>query len=83
MNSWKIIAAGASLASGVVANKLVDAVWKVAFHKDRPDEEDLTEPIRDVVVFAIVSAAVSAVLNQVFLRRTAKWYGLEAKREQD
>ena len=73
---WKVMTVGASLVSGVVANKMVDVIWHTAFHKSRPKGDDLTEPLRDAIVFAVVSSTVAAVVNQVVMRRTAKWYGL-------
>ena len=73
---WKIVSAGAGIVSGILANKAADLIWKVLFRRDHPQEDDYTEPARDALVFAAVSAAVVAIVNQVVMRRTAKWYGL-------
>lgn len=74
---WKIISAGAGALSGFLANKLADGIWKVAVGRDRPDEEDYTEPLRDVIVFSVVSASVAAVVNQLVMRQASKWYGFD------
>ncbi|MCI1675833.1 MAG: DUF4235 domain-containing protein [Ancrocorticia sp.] len=80
---WKAVSAGAALISGFVANKAVDAIWKFGFHKDHPHEDDFTEPLRDVLVFAVVSAVVGSVVNQLVMRKTARWYGLDKKAATD
>lgn len=74
---WKVVSAGAGILSGLVANKAVDLVWKLVFHRDKPNQEDYTEPLRDALVFSLVSAGVASVVNQLVLRKTAKWYGLD------
>ena len=45
--------------------------------REHPQEDDFTEPMRDVIVFSIVSAVVGVVVNQLLMRPTAKWYGLD------
>ena len=45
--------------------------------REHPHEDDYTEPMRDVIVFSIVSAVVGVVVNQLLMRPTAKWYGLD------
>ncbi|MCF2706145.1 DUF4235 domain-containing protein [Arcanobacterium haemolyticum] len=74
---WKIVSAGAGIVSGIIANKLVDVAWKLTFKRDSPNAEDVTEPMRDAIVFAVVSASVGAVVNQLVMRKTAKWYGMD------
>ncbi len=74
---WKVVSAGAGILSGIVANKLVDVVWRAILRRDHPNAEDVTEPLRDAIVFSIVSASVGAVVNQLVMRRTAQWYGVE------
>ncbi|MGO1637852.1 DUF4235 domain-containing protein [Ancrocorticia populi] len=74
---WKVISAGAGVFSGFLANKLADGIWKVAVGRDHPQEDDYTEPLRDAIVFSVVSAAVAAVVNQLVMRQASKWYGLD------
>ncbi|MGO1590767.1 MAG: DUF4235 domain-containing protein [Ancrocorticia sp.] len=78
---WKIISAGAGIVSGFLANKLADGIWKVAVGRDHPNEEDYTEPLRDALVFSVVSASVAAVVNQLVMRQASKWYGLDRAAE--
>lgn len=71
---WKIVSTGAGILSGIVANKAVDLLWK-ATGRVKPNTEDPSEPLRDAIVFAVVSASVSAILNEVVVRKAATWYG--------
>ena len=75
---WKIVSAGAGIVSGIIANKVVDVVWKGIAGRTRPEADDLSEPLRDALVFGIVSAAVGAVVSELVVRRAAKWYGFES-----
>lgn len=74
---WKVMSAGVGIVSGYLANKIADGVWKAVVGREHPHEDDYTEPLRDVIVFSIVSAVVSVVINQLLMRPTAKWYGLD------
>ncbi|MBE6484498.1 MAG: DUF4235 domain-containing protein [Actinomycetaceae bacterium] len=75
---WKVVSAGAGIVSGLVANKAVDVLWKGITGKQSPREDDnLIDPLREVLVFSVISAAVGAAINQVVIRRTAKWYGMD------
>ena len=73
---WKLVSAGAGIVSGIIANKAVDVVWKSVSGRARPEENDFSEPLRTALVFSVVSATVGAVVNELVLRRAARWYGL-------
>ena len=74
---WRVVSAGVGIVSGYQANKIADGVWKAVVGREHPHEDDYTEPMRDVIVFSIVSAVVGVVVNQLLMRPTAKWYGLD------
>ena len=74
---WRVVSAGVGIVSGYLANKIADGVWKAVVGREHPHEDDYTEPMRDVIVFSIVSAVVGVVVNQLLMRPTAKWYGLD------
>ncbi|MFT3943910.1 MAG: DUF4235 domain-containing protein [Ancrocorticia sp.] len=74
---WKVVSAGVGIVSGYLANKIADGIWKAVVGREHPHEDDYTEPLRDVLVFSIVSAVVGVVVNQLLMRPTAKWYGLD------
>ncbi len=74
---WKVVSAGAGIFSGFLANKIADGVWKAVVGREHPQEDDYTEPLRDALVFSLVSACVGAVVHQLIMRSTAKWYGLD------
>ena len=73
---WKLVSAGAGIVSGIIANKAVDVVWKSVSGRARPEEDDFSEALRTALVFSVVSAAVGAVVNELVMRRAARWYGL-------
>ncbi|MFT0847723.1 DUF4235 domain-containing protein [Actinomycetaceae bacterium L2_0104] len=74
---WKLVSAGAGIVSGFLANKIADGVWKAVVGREHPQEDDYTEPLRDTLVFSLVSAVVGVVVNQLVTRSAAKWYGLD------
>ena len=72
---WKVVSAGGGVLSGIVANKIVDVVWKGISGREIPDSEDPNAPLVDAVIFAVVSAGVAAAVSQLTQRQAAKWYG--------
>lgn len=73
----KLINLALGAASGLIAEKCVDLLWRGITHRESPNAEDPTEPLRDVLVFTVVSSVVSAVLNELTVRKVASW---QAKR---
>lgn len=76
---WKLVSASAGIVSGIIANKGADVLWKTLSGKSKPVAQDPNEPLRDAIVFAVVSAAVGAIVNEVIVRKAAAWYGLGKK----
>lgn len=74
---WKVVSAGAGIVSGFLANKIADGLWRAVVGREHPQEDDYTEPLRDALVFSLVSAVVGSLVNQLIMRSTAKWYGLD------
>lgn len=73
---WKLVSAATGAVSGFIANKVVDLIWNGALGKTTPGN-DPTEPLRDTVVFAVVSAMVGSFVNTLTTRKAAQWYGAE------
>lgn len=73
----KLVNLAVGVATGFVAEKCVDLLWRGITHRHSPQADDPTDPLRDVLVFTVVSAVVSAVLNELTVRKVAAW---QAKR---
>lgn len=70
---FKIMATLVSLGAGFAASKLVDGVWTKATGNQPPkDSDDLDNSLRSVLVFAVVSAAISAVIQSLAKRGAQK-----------
>lgn len=68
----KLLATAVSLGAGFVGSKLVDTVWeKSTGNKPPKDGSDLESSLRSALTFALISSAVSAII-QVLTSRTTK-----------
>lgn len=69
----KLLGTAISIGAGIVATKLVDAVWeKSTGNKPPKDATDLEQSLRDTLVFALVSATVGAVIQTLAQRYTQR-----------
>ncbi|MCG2623211.1 DUF4235 domain-containing protein [Arthrobacter sp. I2-34] len=67
----KALGTGVSIGAGLLASKLLDVVWKRATGKDSPKkDDDMENSLRSVLVFAVVSGAVSAIIRVLSQRGT-------------
>lgn len=72
---WKLLAAGAGLAAGVVAQKLTDGTWRfVSGHESPANPEDPDIDWREAVAFAVFSGAVVGLSRMLANREAAKFY---------
>ncbi|MDY5584752.1 MAG: DUF4235 domain-containing protein [Arcanobacterium sp.] len=73
---WKLITMGASVGAGIVAQKVLDAVWEKGLKQTKPagDATDDDLPGLQVAVFAGVTAAVNAAVTTLVKRRVNKTY---------
>jgi hypothetical protein len=61
----KLLGTAASLGAGFASTKLVDVIWKKATGNKPPKKgEEVDQSFVQAVAFAVVSAAVSAVVAQ-------------------
>jgi len=73
---WKTVATGGSVATGLLANKVLGAVWRRARHGDDPPlnpESDETS-WAEAVAWAVVSGVVVGVARLAFRRNAAGYY---------
>ena len=73
--AWAAASALILLASGLVAERVVDAGWKAVTGRPAPQDESqvLNYRLGEVVAFAVVSGAAMSLTRQLTLRQAAKW----------
>lgn len=70
----KVVTAVATIAAGLVANKVLGVAWKgITGHEPPMDEKDGDLPVAEVVIFAAVSGALVALARVYANRGAAKW----------
>jgi hypothetical protein len=70
----KLLGTGISLLAGFVGTKLVDTVWEKSTGNKPPKghDDDIPTTLRSALTFALVSAAVSAVIQVLANRGTQR-----------
>jgi hypothetical protein len=69
---WKIAAAGAAVAAGLVVRKILVTIWRSARKSDPPaDAGDLSAPFGEVLGWAMATAVGAAVAKVVAQRGAA------------
>lgn len=70
----KLLGTGVSLLAGFAGTKLVDALWEKSTGNKPPkgDDEDVPTTLRQALTFALISAAVSSVIQVLANRGTQR-----------
>lgn len=69
----KLLGTGVSIAAGFVGTKLVNSVWeKSTGNKPPTGKEDIPTSLRSALVFALISASVSTVIQVLANRGTQR-----------
>ncbi len=70
----KLLGTGVSLLAGFAGTKAVDAVWEKATGRKPPkgDKDDVPTTLRSALTFALISAAVSAIIQVLANRGTQR-----------
>ena len=70
----KLLGTGVSLLAGFAGTKAVDAVWEKVTGRKPPkgDKEDVPTTLRSALTFALISAAVSAIIQVLANRGTQR-----------
>ena len=73
---WKIASAGSLAVAGFIADRVVDAGWKVATGHSAPRgaEEEAQANLAEVLVFAVVSGVLVTLIQRLAVKQTNKWY---------
>lgn len=74
---WKIASAASLAVAGIVADKSVDIIWKVATGRKPPrgSEEEGQAGILEIAIFGVVSGLLVALIQHFALGKANKWYG--------
>ncbi|VEI13535.1 DUF4235 domain-containing protein [Trueperella bialowiezensis] len=77
---WKLMSAGISAAAGAAANAIASQVWEKGLHKQTPKDDDdmLDLPLKEVVLFTLVTTLVHTTITTFVKRKAANWYGAKA-----
>lgn len=72
---WKLTKAGATMAAGFLAERLISAAWKSATGNKPPEDPENPETkLGQAVTYAAISAAVVAVVRVFATRAAGKAY---------
>lgn len=70
---FKLLGTGVSIGAGFAGTKLVNALWeKTTGNKPPKGNDDMEASLRSALTFALISAAVSAIIQVVAARGTKR-----------
>ncbi|MEO5983112.1 MAG: DUF4235 domain-containing protein [Pedococcus sp.] len=65
---------GSAVLAGIVANKLVTAIWKKTGKDSTLDPRDPRTPLRDAVAFAALTGLAVGAARVLMTRKAAQYY---------
>ncbi len=71
---WRVLGTGSAILAGVVANKVVTAIWKKAGRDAILDPRDPRTPWKDAVAFAALTGLAVGATRVVVTRKAAQFY---------
>jgi hypothetical protein len=71
---WRVIGPGAAVLAGIVANKLVETVWKRANPNEALDPRDPRAPLFEAVAFAALTGLAVGAARVIVIRKAAQYY---------
>ncbi len=71
---WRVIGTGSAVLAGVLANKLVTAVWKKAGRDSEIDPRDPRTPWVEALSFAAVTGLAVGSARLLATRKAAQYY---------
>ncbi|UKA62543.1 DUF4235 domain-containing protein [Arthrobacter sp. FW306-04-A] len=70
---FKLLGTGVSIGAGIVGSKVVNALWeKATGNKPPKGHDDMETSLRSALTFALISAAVSTIIQVVAGRSTQR-----------
>jgi Protein of unknown function (DUF4235) len=71
---WRVLGTGSAVLAGVVANKIVIAVWKKAGRQEVLDPRDPRVPWKDALAFAALTGLATGAARVAATRKAAAYY---------
>lgn len=71
---WRVLGTGSAVLAGVVANKIVTAVWKKSGRDAVLDPRDPRTPWKDALAFAALTGLAAGAARVVMTRKAAQYY---------
>jgi hypothetical protein len=71
---WRVIGTGSAILAGVIANKVVQTVWKKAGRDEVLDPRDPRTPWKDAIAFAALTGLAVGAARVVVTRKAAEYY---------
>lgn len=75
---WKIMGIGGGVFAGIVANKVVTAIWKKTGRDAVLDPRDPRTPVVDAVLFAALTGLAAGAARTLTTRKAARYYEKQA-----
>ena len=71
---WRILGTGSAIIAGIVANKIVQKIWKTAGRDEVLDPRDPRTPWRDAILFAALTGLAVGATRVIVTRKAASYY---------
>ena len=75
---WRVMGTGGAILAGVVANKLVQQLWRKAGRDEVLDPRDPRTPARDAILFAALTGLAVGAARTLATRKAAQYYAKSA-----
>lgn len=71
---WKILGTGSAIVAGMVANKVITAVWLKAGKNDTIDPNNPENPLGEAIAFAALAGLSMGLARTITTRQMAAFY---------
>lgn len=75
---WRVLGTGSAILAGILANRIVIAVWKKAGRDATLDPRDPRTPVVDAVAFAALTGLAVGAARVIATRKAAEYYAKSA-----
>lgn len=71
---WKVLNLAAVASAGLLSDNIVKLGWKTATGHEPPQDDDLEVGMAEVLVFAVLSGILLAIIRRFTVGTAAKWW---------
>jgi len=71
---WRVMGTGGAILAGIVANKLVQQLWRRAGRDEVHDPRDPRTPAKDALLFAALTGLAVGAARTLATRKAAQYY---------